>query len=342
MIKSAKEFFRYVAVNPLDQAWGLSVTGAGYQPVDPGEAPIPKRRHPPGHFYHWRAGRVLSEYAVAYVTHGRGEFDSQATGLVTLEPGDAVLLFPGVWHRYRPRPDTGWAIDWVHFQGSLADRLAAEGVFVPQRAVVRVGLDDGILEAFRGLLDALRVESSASGAIASAKAIEILARLRGSAARQRTVPRLQEIVRQARLKLEEDPACLPVVEDLIHGFDVSRTHFFRAFKQQTGQSPYKYHLQLTIRRAGEMLRNSDLSIKQIALSLGFRNPYHFSKLFKNKTGSAPRDYREHWQGLDRRDVPAATAVGREPRRRRGHKQDKEQDKEQAKAGVGPSSKGAVP
>ena len=84
---------------------------------------------------------------------------------------------------------------------------------------------------------------------------------------------------------------------MIEEFDVSRTHFFRIFKEQTGQSPYKYHLQLKIRRAGEMLRDSNLTVKQISIALGFRNPYHFSKLFRTKTGTSPRQYRHHWRSM---------------------------------------------
>ncbi|MEI8228450.1 MAG: AraC family transcriptional regulator [Planctomycetota bacterium] len=295
MPKSTKEYYRYLAVNPRDQAWGLSVTGAGYQPAAPGFDQVPKRHHPAGHFYVWEAGRVLSEYGVLYVTRGRGEFDSQGTGLIGLQAGDAVILLPGVWHRYRPHKDTGWGSYWLHFHGSTPDRLRTAGLLAPERAVVSVGLDEPLLQSFTTVLDGLRAESPGFAQIAAARTLEILARLTGAAGAERAVPRLQEIVRRARLALEENPAGLPVVEDLLRTFDISRTHFFRVFKEQTGQSPYKYHLQLTIRRAGTMLRDSDLSIKQIALTLGFRNPYHFSKLFKKKSGLSPRGYRQHWR-----------------------------------------------
>lgn len=206
-----------------------------------------------------------------------------------------MLLFPGVWHRYRPRTETGWGISWVHFQGPLAERLQARGVFTAERAVVPIGLDDAMQLAFRGLLDAARLDTTGAAPLAAAKAIEILARLQANAAPGTALSRVQEIVRQSRLALEEDPGGLPAVESLIDASGISRTHFFRTFKRQTGQSPYRYHLQFTIRRAGEMLRNSRLSVKQIAIALGFRNPYHFSKLFKKKTGMPPRDYREHWR-----------------------------------------------
>lgn len=301
MAKSAtrgnREYYRYLPVSPADRGWGLSVTGAGYQPARRGCDALPRRRHPPGHFYRWEAGRVLSEYGVVYVSHGEGEFDSHGTGLIDLRPGDAVILFPGIWHRYRPRKRTGWGIHWLHFQGDTPDRLQADGVIRPDRAVLRVGLEPSTLRAFGDVLDALRAEPPGFVQIAAAKTLEILARLVGTAAAGRALPRIQEVVSRARLRLEEDPGGLPVVEELIDEFDVSRTHFFRLFKEQTGQSPYKYHLQLKIRRAGEMLRDSTLTVKQISLVLGFRNPYHFSRLFRAKTGTSPRHYRQHWHSI---------------------------------------------
>lgn len=295
MRKSAKEYFRYLAVNPRDHVWGLSVTGAGYQPAGPGVDQLPKRRHPSGHFYVWDSGRVLSEYAVVYVTHGRGEYESRATGLVPLEPGDSFVLFPGVWHRYRPTKATGWGTYWVHFTGTTADKLTAAGTLSPKRPLVRIGPTSDIGGTFASILDLLRSESPGFAQVAAARLLEILARLANASTVERPVPRLQDVVRRARLALEEDPGGLPVVEDLIRQFDVSRTHFFRVFKQQTGQTPYQYHLALAIGRAGAMLRNSNLSIKQISLGLGFENQFHFSKLFKKKTGLSPKDYRGRWQ-----------------------------------------------
>lgn len=300
---SGREYYRYLPINPGDRCWGVSVTGAGYQPAAPGFDLLPARRHPPGHFYEWDAGRVLSEYGIVYVTHGEGEFDSHATGLVDLRAGDAVILFPGIWHRYRPRKRTGWGIHWVHFQGDSPDRLLGSGVIRPDRAVLRAGVDPSTVRSFRDVLDALQAEPAGFVQIAGAKTLEIIARLAGAASAVRAMPRLQEVVSRARLRLEENPGRLPVVEELIEEFDVSRTHFFRLFKEQTGQSPYKYHLELKIRRAGEMLRDSSLTVKQISIALGFRNPYHFSRLFRAKTGASPRDYRHHWRAISSGDGP---------------------------------------
>ena len=299
MSENTPEYFRYPAVAPGADAWGVTVTGVGYQPTSPGDAPIPRREHPPGHFYSWKSGRILSEYAIVYVTHGEGEFESIPTGRLPLVPGDAAILFPGVWHRYRPRHDMGWGIFWVHFAGSIVDDLVSRNMLAAQQAVIRCGLDDMIVEAFRGLLDAVRTDAPGTGPLATAKTMEILARITTATQPAQTPSRLRQIVRRARLLLEERPGAMPVIDDMIQGFDVSRAHFFRAFRREMGQSPYGYHLQLCIRRASDMLRNSALPVKEIANALGFRNPYHFSKLFKKKTGLSPSQYRDRWRrGMD--------------------------------------------
>jgi AraC-like DNA-binding protein len=295
MTKNISEYFRYPVSFPGDDVWGMTVTGAGYQPVEPGGAPIPDRQHPPGHAYSWKAGRVLGEHAVVYVTHGRGEFESIPTGRLDLHPGDAAILFPGVWHRYRPQRDIGWGIYWVHFTGSIARNLEQRHLLTPPEAVIRCGLDDMIVEAFRGLLDAVRADAAGASPLGTAKTLEVLARITTVTRGTQTPSRLKQMVRRARLLLEEQPGALPVIDDMIQGFAVSRAHFFRAFRRETGHSPYGYHLHLSIRRAGDMLRNTDLPVKEIGAALGFLNPYHFSKLFKKKTGLSPRHYREQWR-----------------------------------------------
>ena len=301
-MQPVKEYFRYLPPNHSDDAWGLQLTGAGYQPVGPGGDPIPRRRHPPGHVYRWADGRVLDEYGLVYVSHGRGEFDSAATGPAELAVGDVALLFPGVRHRYRPHPVTGWGIYWLHFRGQTADRLRADGRFAPERALVQTGVDETMLVCIRSLLDVLRSDMLAARRIASAKTLELLARLEAAALMQQGASPVEELVRQACLLLEESPGTGAVVEGLIGQLSVGRAQFFRIFKQQTGMSPYRYRLAITIRRAAEMLRESSLSIKQIAAVLGFKNPYHFSKLFRQKVGCPPKVYRE-----SRSTIPEKTA-----------------------------------
>ena len=149
-----------------------------------------------------------------------------------------------------------------------------------------------MLLCIRSLLDVLRSDMLAAQRIASAKTLELLARLEAAALMQQGASPVEELVRQACLLLEESPGTAAVVEGLIGQLSVGQAQFFRIFKQQTGMSPYRYRLAITIRRAAEMLRESSLSIKQIATVLDFNKPCHFSILFRQKVGCPPKVYRE--------------------------------------------------
>jgi AraC-like DNA-binding protein len=63
------------------------------------------------------------------------------------------------------------------------------------------------------------------------------------------------------------------------------------FKNYTGMTPYQYFIQLKIHRAKELLGLGRYSVKEIAFTLGFSDPYYFSRLFKKKTGIAPSEWR---------------------------------------------------
>jgi AraC-like DNA-binding protein len=73
---------------------------------------------------------------------------------------------------------------------------------------------------------------------------------------------------------------------------VSYTWFRRSFLQHTGLSPHQYHLQLKIARARKLLSDSSLTIQQTAYQAGFESEQYFCRLFKNKTGLTPGQWRE--------------------------------------------------
>ena len=292
MTNHTDEFYRYLAASPRDRDWGLYVLGAGYQPALPDDESPPHRPHPKSHFYEWERGRTLEEYAIVYISDGQGEFESQLTGGVRVSAGDLFFVFPGVWHRYRPMKKVGWKTYWVHFQGEDADRLVARGFLRPEEPVLHLGDHDAVLHTFNRMFDRLRTEPVGFQQMIAADTLEIVAAALGAVRAQQHENRIQAAVRRARATLENNVHSLPVIDDLIAESRLSRVKFFRVFKEHTGMTPYQYHLQLKIRSAGEMLRNSNLTIRQITRELHVESEYHFSRLFKSKTGMSPSQYRK--------------------------------------------------
>jgi AraC-like DNA-binding protein len=85
--------------------------------------------------------------------------------------------------------------------------------------------------------------------------------------------------------------------DLCAQFGCSRTLLSRAFRAAGLPSPMQHVAALRIRSASESLRQSDLSISNIATSVGFRDLPSFSRFFRGHTGYAPREYRRNCRWL---------------------------------------------
>lgn len=81
--------------------------------------------------------------------------------------------------------------------------------------------------------------------------------------------------------------------DLASLLRMSQFHFSHQFKQATGISPHQYLLQQRIERAKQLLKQSNHSIADIALTCGFNSHSHLSKQFRQLTGTTPKAYRLH-------------------------------------------------
>ncbi len=73
---------------------------------------------------------------------------------------------------------------------------------------------------------------------------------------------------------------------------MSRSKLIRICRSELGDTPYNCHLKKRMEMAKHLLtQNSDTSIGEIAGQLNFHDQYHFSRLFKQKTGVSPSAYR---------------------------------------------------
>lgn len=84
---------------------------------------------------------------------------------------------------------------------------------------------------------------------------------------------------------------LPSVSNCADELNLSANYFGDLIKKETGISAQEYIQTKVIHVATERIFNIDKSISQIAYELGFRYPQHFTRLFKQKTGMTPNEYR---------------------------------------------------
>lgn len=80
--------------------------------------------------------------------------------------------------------------------------------------------------------------------------------------------------------------------------NVSEAHFARSFKAAFGVPPHRYLLTRRIERATALLRDTDLSITDIAFQTGWQSLGSFGRTFRDITGMSPGEFREREKAAD--------------------------------------------
>lgn len=101
-----------------------------------------------------------------------------------------------------------------------------------------------------------------------------------------------EEVYQAREILANHLESAYTIDDLARDMNRSSRHLSRLFRQHTGQTVQQYRDQLRLEKGEQLLRHTQLSIKEIALACGFADVRQFSRLWKARRGSTPAGWRK--------------------------------------------------
>ncbi|WP_368497976.1 helix-turn-helix domain-containing protein [Herbiconiux sp. A18JL235] len=249
-----------------------------------------------GHFPHAAAhGRArphgAREVVVMLCTDGAGVVELRGREHRVL-PGQIVVLPADEPHRYRAEPRNPWTIWWMHVTGAdavvLAGAITAEGAdFDPVLAVHDPYAARAALEHVVSSLE--RDETDSSLLSASGAAWGLLAQL--AADRARGVKLSGDPILAAQDFLRENLTTTVSVLELaaVAGFSVS--HFSARFRKVSGMGVVEYQKRLRSARARELLITTDASISDIAHTVGYDDPFYFSRHFRTINGVSPTAYR---------------------------------------------------
>ena len=294
-------WFRYLPVTADARKWGFYVLDAGYTRIPPGTS-YPPAHHPKDHAFTWQQGRTLSSFTLVYITRGCGRFESASAGSQRIKAGDAFVVFPEEWHRYRPDPGTGWDEYWVEYDGGHARRIMDQRDVSPAKPVLGVGHDDAVVRLFLDLTESIRQSPVGFEHIIASQAEQIFARMLAAHRRQGRDGVENELIRKVCIRIMEQMDREIDFARLAGEFGLSLSGLRKKFLRVTGMPPGRYHQQIRLNRACEWLRHSDLTVSEISRRLGYDCVFYFSKLFKRKTGQSPTGFRaapgacDAWEG----------------------------------------------
>lgn len=283
--------FKYLIVNEKDKSFGLTVNTVGFQPIAPNTV-YPSTQHPKSYYFDPGKGRILSEYQILYISKGHGSFMSETTKKTTIDKGQIIILFPNQWHTYCPSSETGWNEYYIGFEGQIIDEMVRNEFIDSNKQVIDVGVNDDLVNLYSSALQVAKDDKKAAQQYLAGIVLHIIGMILSySQNKDFENNNMGQIVERAKIIMNENMHKGVNMELLASKLGISYSRFRKVFKDYTGYAPAQYFQELKLRKAKELLLETNRSLKEIAYELNFNSYEYFIYFFKKREGITPLEYR---------------------------------------------------
>jgi len=237
--------------------------------------------------------RTSNSLLFVYTIKGQGAFRVKETEY-NLLPETAFLCRDAdeniAWY-YPEKATKPWQFLWLNFQGMTADAMIQD-LHTRHGHIYQIPFQHPIFRemyAFRQRPEKICDITPAAGATLI---VNILACIADIANSEKTSFTQNILVKNAQSLMIKQLETQLKIADFAKQLTVSREHLTRVFKIQTNTSPAEYLLKHKILRACTLLKESNLSSKEIAEKLGYNNATNFSRAFKKMQNITPQGFRK--------------------------------------------------
>lgn len=242
----------------------------------------------PGHSY----GPILRNgYLIHYILSGTGIYKARGK-IFRLKEGDAFLICPDDLIYYEADLHTPWSYTWIGMQG-IKIKGYLERTSLLKDLVVHYGHDDQMRLCHEKMAEADKLPQNRDLIMNSIMYEYLFLLARKFPGSQLTSYEKKSDHAEEALKYIEDHYCDSItIQDIADHLKINRSYLHRVFKSFTGASIQSYLLDYRIRQACILLKNTDLSIRAVAHSVSFIDPLYFFRIFHQKMGINPSEYRK--------------------------------------------------
>ena len=231
--------------------------------------------------YYIRRDAEIGINCFEYVIEGEGELLLDGEW-VRARAGDTYILCAGEAHEYRSDPKKPWKKVWINFK---CDYIAA--LFKAYR--VRSGVYAADTRAYFDTMYALSRSGRPYGEICFTIA-DCIHRVVACAAvsARRGLDTDGFLIREALTAAVYKKAGL---DEIAAGLHMSKSNMIRTFKRDYGLTPYEFLLNAKMDAAKLLLKNTRMTVKEIADRVCVADEHYFSSLFLKRVGQRPGAYR---------------------------------------------------
>ena len=226
---------------------------------------------------------VRKQYIIHYVLSGKGTFNGNE-----VKKGEGFLIVPGMHEEYYSDKNDPWAFVWI-----ISEDPVIQYFFEHHNANEKTGIFK-----FHNLYeidDIARTLASSKNSLSSSTQLSALfLHIFHSCIAIENEPQssVTELYFEFSVNYVKTNLHLPIsVNDLCNAIGITQPYLYRIFKERVNCSPKQYILYCKLVEAKRLLLQTELSISQIADSVGFQSVLDFSKFFSKQTNISPTTYR---------------------------------------------------
>jgi AraC family transcriptional regulator of arabinose operon len=234
----------------------------------------------------------LPENFLFYCVDGHGSYSLDGQDY-EVGPNEFFILPQNVEHAYGSNADHPWSIYWIHFGGEALKELNSSLAFQKHFKPFYIKNNSDIISLFTKIYKTLELGYSIDNLLFANMCLSHFLTLFVYNSRHYAASSNEKMdcVDSAILFMQEHINGNISLNDLSRQYNYSVSRFSNLFKQKTGYAPIDYFVQMKMQKACQQLDFTDRSIKEIAFSMGFDDPYYFSKRFRTVIGMSPKKYR---------------------------------------------------
>ena len=233
---------------------------------------------------------VISGYLIHYILSGKGFFQCE-NKIYHLSKGDAFLIKPNTLIYYQADTDEPWTYTWIGFQGLKIEAYLNRTTLMENPCVNYN--ENEILKCFHEKMFKAYQLPKNRDLMMNSILYEYLYNLSITFPKtdisqsEKHISYIEEALKYIESNYSEQIS----INKIAKWLNLDRSYMYRLFKSITVISPQEYLLDFRIRKACDLLKNTDLTITNISRSVGYEDSLYFSRLFKNKKGKTPSEYR---------------------------------------------------
>ena len=228
--------------------------------------------------------------SIEYVVRGQGELRLKGR-THTLQPGRLFSYSPGVPHHITGNPADPLVKYFVDFGGTHAQKLLTSCCLAPGR-IAQVFPPSTLTALFDELIQS-GLHAGRGNADLCTKLLECLAlKIAGATAPLESAKTVAfTTYQQCRRHIERHFLRLRTLEQIADECHANDAYLCRLFRRYDHQNPYQYLLRMKMNYAATRLQQSGALVKQVAEFVGYTDPFHFSRVFRNVLGVSPAEFR---------------------------------------------------